>query len=72
MKWISVKDKLPNDGDYIAIYAPSLDVDCPLLFPVRYKTGNWGVVKYWAEAITHWMILPDPPILNDTHSRSST
>ena len=59
-KWISVKDRLPEDykqrvmviciGDYPIGY-PKIDTD-------RYVRGHW--VRYGIY-VTHWMPLPEPP-----------
>lgn len=60
-KWISVKDRLPEKGTYVAVYYGKF-------------TGNIVDVMAWdgeawyktalredAEWITHWMPLPEPP-----------
>lgn len=70
MKWISVKDRLPEEYEYVILKAnPLLDdlIDGPLIF-VGHKRGNtcdsaWGdgwTPFQWSD-ITHWMPLPASP-----------
>jgi len=63
-KWISVKDRLPEeDGIYIAYPTMTGNV-----YPVRYFKGfHWRTIMgsdVW-DAPTHWMPLPEPPEAND-------
>ena len=53
----------PDDGFYL-VFAPSADPERPLIAMAFWssKESRWELVlKYWAEAITHWQELPDPP-----------
>ena len=65
-KWISVKDRLPdNASDVLAYY----DSECEIrIAPVNYYKGVWYDCVFnrpldtlGQERITHWMPLPEPP-----------
>ena len=58
-KWISVKDRLPDFGQFVLTYS-------------QMEAGHWvwlyGAVQYNGyfvhtnpDSITHWMPLPEPP-----------
>ena len=63
MKWISVKDRLPEDEGFVLIHAPSADEHKPVIITAWHdtETREWGLVDVWANAVTHWMPLPVPP-----------
>jgi hypothetical protein len=52
MEWISVEDRLPEEGDVVLTFS---------------KNGGRAVRKFdngqfgYYDDITHWMPLPDPP-----------
>lgn len=63
MEWISVKDKMPNDG-------------CDVIIAFKWRGGqsNWSEIGRYDELkdewyngdgnlreVTHWMPLPEPP-----------
>ncbi|MGM9551947.1 MAG: DUF551 domain-containing protein [Clostridia bacterium] len=61
-KWISVKDKLPENGGAYIIYAGIVGV-------AWYKKGSqvWEMpnglkTEVSDEIVTHWMPLPSPPM----------
>ena len=61
--WISVKDKLPEVGDWNKNVLTISDVG---QFRVAYYDGHcWrnsiGEIVGWLAPITHWMPLPEPP-----------
>ena len=61
VKWISVKDALPKDTDYVLVYDSNngfYNIDRLL------NDGTWlGVSGYYTVDViaTHWMPLPEPP-----------
>lgn len=77
VKWISVKDRLPeDDGKYMVWYKGELDI-CE--FDVESQTFGYTYDDYdemyshlvcWDDGmdkdITHWMPLPEPPKDGDT------
>jgi len=62
-RWIKCSERVPEiDGAY-AIYAPSMDKDCPLIMTAYYhESVGWSMLpQVWIDAITHWMPLPEAP-----------
>ncbi|MBQ7737014.1 MAG: DUF551 domain-containing protein [Oscillospiraceae bacterium] len=49
-RWISVAERLPEDGEYVLAYSES---DGLMLVEARHRFSAWEV--------THWMPLPEPP-----------
>lgn len=65
--WISVKDRLPEEGEDVVIIVRT---GVPYWYHVAYlKHGRWmrdsGRCIY--DAVTHWMPLPEPP---DAHAQA--
>jgi len=60
-QWISVKDRLPEDGDDLSIMLVwrSIEHDYDTV-RWRYQQG-WDCVIQDKATITHWMPLPKPP-----------
>lgn len=65
-EWISVKDRLPEDGQEILIY-----VTVPGNMPIQVATCIDGDGELWLDSgysfgddVTHWMELPEPPKVN--------
>ena len=54
-KWISVKDRLPEQGQEVIVYSGG--VLKPTVFAYQFWNKNYDS---WAR-ITHWMPLPEPP-----------
>jgi len=69
MKWISVKDELPNGEEFVLV---SCEHGVTMAEYTTFKNGNdmWFAVtrigsyedSQNAEKVTHWMPLPKPPI----------
>lgn len=57
-EWISVKDKLPKDGETVLVYRPTMKVK----IMTSYYWGRFcdGLLDFHGnEVITHWMPLPE-------------
>jgi Protein of unknown function (DUF551). len=57
VKWISVKERLPEIGDIVLVYYRRGDYRGADI--MRY-IGRWLTVDPLVE-VTHWMPLPEPP-----------
>ena len=55
--WISVKDRLPENGDRVLTYN-SFDGICT---GRHLGDGRWRVKTSYPDPVTHWMPLPEPP-----------
>ena len=56
MEWISVKDRLPNDGEITDVY---IDLGRRI---TNYKWESFDLQSsFMPHFITHWMPLPEPP-----------
>lgn len=71
MKWISVKERLPDIDVNVLIYTPNekcVQMACRINYGNTDYKGNTFVWFYpenngWTEAnVTHWMPLPNPPV----------
>ena len=64
MKWISVKDRMPEPFETVLMFNPGED---PLptvnagYFPDDENLVIFNGYRYGREAVTHWMPLPKPP-----------
>jgi hypothetical protein len=72
MSWIDVKDKLPNEGELVLVYAPECfinnETENGYTFGMMdknglmaYAIGGYDCGYTSAMIITHWMPLPEPP-----------
>jgi hypothetical protein len=63
-EWISIEDRLPEDAAVI-VYAPSADPNRPLITIAWHHDGfGWSLLpEHWCNAISHWMPLPKPPMV---------
>jgi hypothetical protein len=58
-QWISVKDRLPEDGEPVLVYKERHSEAYGNMSTAYYRRGRWfGSI---GEVITHWMPLPDAP-----------
>jgi hypothetical protein len=73
--WIDVRSEQPKaEGSYL-VYAPSADIDKPLVAIAWFTPGEgWSLLpQCWCNAITHWMPLPhNPPNPTGQGLRSNT
>lgn len=64
-KWISIKDRLPDDNTDVLIFTKFDDEtrhDTPYVRQAKYKEKCWYDVDVnTASGITHWMPLPELP-----------
>ena len=60
-EWISVKDRLPEDGDVVLVC--NVDMMLPTLCQWDAREDGWlgGKWTFGRSAFTHWMPLPQPP-----------
>lgn len=59
MEWISVKDKLPEDDEYVLVYHSWDDY----ITSGYFDDHGWETDIPWAPEgkVTHWMYLPKAP-----------
>ena len=65
-EWISVKDRLPNNGQRVLIYCKEIDEVQVGIFVDQNKT--FILFEMWnisIEHVTHWCEIPEPPKEND-------
>ena len=62
MKWINVKDKLPDEYENIILYAAETDVLYPMICIGYYHYDHFEEDNgATCDNVTHWMPLPKPP-----------
>ena len=70
MEWISVKDKMPSEGQTVLCYRKIIVTGwyCENYCPYEKKRKGWhcdwsGIERHTFKTypITHWMPLPEPP-----------
>lgn len=68
LKWISIKDRLPEIGKSVLIYYPYWDGDeiqVAKLDDDEITFDVCGEFNIGVGAVTHWMPLPEPPKESD-------
>ena len=68
-EWISVEDRLPEEGIQVLIYTwRKFRGYVEIVSPRRAmysRDGHWTAISSWDFEPTHWMPLPTPPEAND-------
>ena len=59
MKWISVKERLPEDFDTKVVWTDRGILYLATFTGLRWYTSGGDTIR--DEEVTHWMPLPDPP-----------
>lgn len=65
-QWVSVKDRLPEEGVYVLVYDGNVNLDNGCFFEIAahriFNNGSKFISgAYSLQGITHWMPLPKPP-----------
>ena len=75
MNWISVKDRLPEDGVCVFVYIPEMEhgfgiekATYGIYWDKIIKNNGFGWrlwpnhdMFFWTNSVTHWAELPEPP-----------
>ena len=61
--WISVEDKLPEAGGYVACIAKRNPFSRFMPMVARIEKNGWAnpITEQYISEVTHWMPLPEPP-----------
>ena len=62
-KWISVKDKMPHPGRYVACIAKRNPFSRFMPMVARIEKNGWAnpITEQYISEVTHWLPLPEPP-----------
>ena len=62
-EWISVKDRLPEAGGYLACIAKRNPFSRFIPMVARIEKNGWvnPITEQYISEVTHWMSLPKPP-----------
>ena len=63
MEWISVKDKMPQPGRYVACIAKRNPFSRFMPMVARIEKNGWAnpITEQYISEVTHWMPLPKAP-----------
>ena len=66
-EWISVKDRLPEDGEYVVCIAKRNPFSMFMPMVARIKKNGWvnPITEQYISEVTHWIPLPEPPKRGD-------
>ena len=65
-KWISVEDRLPEDGDWVLTFnQEDYRMEVYGWFGDYYGIGFMNDLLTEGFKVTHWMTLPEPPEVNN-------
>lgn len=62
-EWISVKDMLPEDGEYVVCIAKRNPFSRFMPMVARIEKNGWvnPITEQYISDVTHWMPIPQPP-----------
>ena len=62
-EWISVKDRLPEAGEYVVCIAKRNPFSMFMPMVARIKKNGWvnPITEQYISEVTHWMKIPQPP-----------
>ena len=62
-EWISVKDKMPQPGRYVACIAKRNPFSRFMPMVARIEKNGWAnpIIEQYISEVTHWMPMPEPP-----------
>ena len=62
-EWISVKDRLPEDGGYVVCIAKRNPFSRFMPMVARIEKNGWAnpITEQYISEVTHWMPMPNPP-----------
>lgn len=66
-KWINIKEKIPEKGERIIFRTEGFVGEGYLDIKNRWIRNGFDVEKLFESPVTHWMPMPEPPIV-DTDS----
>ena len=66
-EWISVKDRLPEAGEYVVCIAKRNPFSMFMPMVARIKKNGWvnPITEQYISEVTHWIPLPEPPKRGD-------
>ena len=59
-EWVSVKDRLPENGETVLVYRPTMKIQYMTSY-YWYRFCDGAIDIQGNDVITHWMPLPEPP-----------
>ena len=62
-EWISVKDRLPEDGEYVVCIAKRNPFSRFMPMVARIEKNGWAnpITEQYISEVTHWIPMPQPP-----------
>ena len=62
-EWVSVKDKMPQPGRYVACIAKRNPFSRFMPMVARIEKNGWAnpITEQYISEVTHWLPLPEPP-----------
>ncbi len=62
-EWVSVKDRLPEAGEYVVCIAKRNPFSRFMPMVARIEKNGWAnpITGQYISEVTHWMPLPEPP-----------